>query len=68
MKCAQTGTVGVSSSQHGSNEKVWFDWNRHAKPKPGKVKNSDQGMNVLYCDGHAATVSAREAYQAVRFK
>jgi len=51
-----------------SNEKVWFDWNRHAKPKPGKVKNSDQGMNVLYCDGHAATVSAREAYQAVRFK
>ena len=51
-----------------SNEKVWFDWNRHAKAKPGKVKNGDLGMNVLYCDGHAATVSAREAYKAVRFK
>jgi prepilin-type N-terminal cleavage/methylation domain-containing protein/prepilin-type processing-associated H-X9-DG protein len=45
-----------------------MDWNRHAKPKPGKVRNSDLALNVLFCDGHAATVSAREAYKAIRFK
>jgi hypothetical protein len=25
-------------------------------------------MNMLYCDGHASTVSAREAYRALRFR
>ncbi|HYO11173.1 MAG TPA: hypothetical protein VER17_19565, partial [Tepidisphaeraceae bacterium] len=45
-----------------------IDWNRHAKPKPGKVRNSDPSLNMLFCDGHAATVSAREAYKAIRFK
>ena len=44
------------------------DWNRHAKPKPGKVRNSDPALNMLYADGHAATVSAREAYKAIRGK
>ena len=45
-----------------------MDWNRHAKPKPGKVRNSDPSLNMLFVDGHAATVSAREAYKAIRFK
>jgi prepilin-type processing-associated H-X9-DG protein len=45
-----------------------LDWNRHAKPKPGQVRNSDPSLNVLFCDGHAATVSARQAYKAIRFK
>jgi len=44
-----------------------MDWNRHAKPKPGKVRNSDPSLNMLFCDGHASTVSAREGYQAIRF-
>jgi prepilin-type processing-associated H-X9-DG protein len=45
-----------------------LDWNRHTKLKPGKVKPTDQTMNMLFCDGHAATVSPREAYRAIRFK
>jgi prepilin-type N-terminal cleavage/methylation domain-containing protein/prepilin-type processing-associated H-X9-DG protein len=45
-----------------------LDWNRHTKSKPGKVKNSDIALNVLFCDGHAATLSTREAYKAIRFK
>jgi prepilin-type N-terminal cleavage/methylation domain-containing protein/prepilin-type processing-associated H-X9-DG protein len=45
-----------------------LDYNRHTKKKPGQVKSSDLSMNMLYCDGHATTVSAREAYRALRFK
>ena len=45
-----------------------LDWNRHTRAKPGKVKPTDPSMNVLFCDGHASTVSAREAYRALRFK
>jgi prepilin-type N-terminal cleavage/methylation domain-containing protein/prepilin-type processing-associated H-X9-DG protein len=45
-----------------------MDWNRHAKPKPGQVRNGDPALNMLFCDGHAATVSAREAYKAIRFR
>jgi len=46
---------------------VSLDWNRHTKAKVGNVHNSDIAMNVLFCDGHAATVSTREAYKAIRF-
>jgi prepilin-type N-terminal cleavage/methylation domain-containing protein/prepilin-type processing-associated H-X9-DG protein len=45
-----------------------IDWNRHTKAKPGAVRASDVSLNMLFCDGHAATVSAREAYKAIRFK
>jgi len=45
-----------------------IDWNRHTKAKPGAVRASDTSMNMLFCDGHASTVSAREAYKAIRFK
>jgi prepilin-type processing-associated H-X9-DG protein len=45
-----------------------LDWNRHAKSKPGQVRNGDPALNMLFCDGHAATVSTREAYKAIRFK
>jgi prepilin-type N-terminal cleavage/methylation domain-containing protein/prepilin-type processing-associated H-X9-DG protein len=44
-----------------------LDWNRHAKAPVGAVKPNDLSTNVLFCDGHAATVSAREAYRAIRF-
>ena len=43
-----------------------LDWNRHAKPKPGAVHNGDLALNMLFCDGHASTVSTREAYKAIR--
>ena len=29
---------------------------------------TDPSMNMLFCDGHAAFVSCREAYRAIRFK
>jgi prepilin-type N-terminal cleavage/methylation domain-containing protein/prepilin-type processing-associated H-X9-DG protein len=45
-----------------------IDWNRHGKPKVGNVKSSDLTINMLFVDGHAATVSAREAYRAIRFR
>ena len=34
----------------------------------GQVRNSDPALNMLFCDGHAATVSTREAYKAIRFR
>jgi prepilin-type N-terminal cleavage/methylation domain-containing protein/prepilin-type processing-associated H-X9-DG protein len=43
-----------------------IDWNRHGK-KPGQVKSADLSLNMLFCDGHATPVSAREAYRAIRF-
>ena len=45
-----------------------MDWTRHPKGKPGSVKSTDPALNMLFCDGHAATVSAREAYRALRFR
>ena len=46
---------------------VPIDWNRHTKAKPGKVKNSDPALNVLFCDGHASLVSAKQAAFSIRF-
>jgi prepilin-type N-terminal cleavage/methylation domain-containing protein/prepilin-type processing-associated H-X9-DG protein len=47
---------------------VWMDWNRHTKAKVGAVKNGDPAFNMLFVDGHAATVSTYEAFKAIRFK
>lgn len=50
------------------NGALWaFDFNRHGKRDTGN-RPTDLSMNVLFCDGHAATVSNREAYRAVRFR
>jgi prepilin-type processing-associated H-X9-DG protein len=43
-----------------------IDFNRHGKRDVGNGPN-DPSLNMLYCDGHAATVSCREAYRAIRF-
>jgi prepilin-type N-terminal cleavage/methylation domain-containing protein/prepilin-type processing-associated H-X9-DG protein len=43
-----------------------FDFNRHGRLLIGNKAN-DPSMNLLYCDGHAATVSCREAYRSTRF-
>jgi prepilin-type N-terminal cleavage/methylation domain-containing protein/prepilin-type processing-associated H-X9-DG protein len=46
---------------------IGLDWNRHGKNQ--KRNSADvQSMNILYCDGHAGFVSAREAFRAIRFK
>ena len=43
-----------------------IDFNRHGKRDIGN-KPTDPSLNMLYCDGHAGFVSAREAYRAIRF-
>lgn len=43
-----------------------MDFNRHGKLTRGNGPN-DKTINMLFCDGHAETVSAREAARAVRF-
>ena len=50
----------------GATVSMPLDWNRHGK-KVGPKAN-EQTLNVLFCDGHALTLSAREAYRAIRFK
>jgi prepilin-type processing-associated H-X9-DG protein len=44
-----------------------IDFDRHGKRPRGNGPN-DPSVNVLYCDGHAAPASAREAYRALRFE
>jgi prepilin-type N-terminal cleavage/methylation domain-containing protein/prepilin-type processing-associated H-X9-DG protein len=43
-----------------------LDYNRHGKRRKGS-KPREASMNVLYCDGHAMTVSCLEAYKGIRF-
>ena len=43
-----------------------LDFNRHGKFTIGN-KYTDKSLNVLFVDGHAATVSCQEAQQSVRF-
>ena len=43
-----------------------LDFNRHAKRGVGNGPNATT-LNVLFCDGHAAALSAREAWRAIRF-
>jgi prepilin-type N-terminal cleavage/methylation domain-containing protein/prepilin-type processing-associated H-X9-DG protein len=44
-----------------------LDFNRHGRLRAGN-KPTDASLNMLYCDGHAGFVSARDAYKAIRFK
>lgn len=41
------------------------DFNRHGKA-PGANGANDRTLNMLFCDGHGAPVSAREAFTAIR--
>lgn len=43
-----------------------LDFNRHGRKKIGNAY-TDPSMNVLFYDGHAATVSCKDAYYAVHF-
>jgi prepilin-type N-terminal cleavage/methylation domain-containing protein/prepilin-type processing-associated H-X9-DG protein len=44
-----------------------IDFNRHGR-RPTGNKANDPSLNVLYCDGHADTASARTAFRAIRFE
>lgn len=44
-----------------------IDFNRHGKRPIGNAY-TDLSLNMLYADGHAATVSCKEAYRAIRWK
>jgi prepilin-type N-terminal cleavage/methylation domain-containing protein/prepilin-type processing-associated H-X9-DG protein len=44
------------------------DFNRHSRTgKPGTTKGTDKSLNMLFCDGHADLVSAKQAAFAIRF-
>jgi prepilin-type processing-associated H-X9-DG protein len=43
-----------------------IDFNRHGKKPLGNAANAPS-LNVLFCDGHADTASARTAFRAIRF-
>ena len=45
----------------------YVDASRHLKPGK-KAKDSDRGMNMLFCDGHVLPVSVREAWTAITGK
>jgi prepilin-type processing-associated H-X9-DG protein len=43
------------------------DFNRHLR-RVKKATENDPGINVLFCDGHVDTMSARDTYRAIVFK
>jgi len=43
-----------------------IDYNRHGKPA-GQNRPNDKTLNMLFCDGHATTVSCREASRYTKF-
>jgi prepilin-type N-terminal cleavage/methylation domain-containing protein/prepilin-type processing-associated H-X9-DG protein len=52
---------------HPDGGQFAIDFDRHGR-KPQSNKPNDPSLNMLYCDGHASLVSAREAWRAVRFR
>ncbi|MEA2707970.1 MAG: hypothetical protein QOF78_571 [Phycisphaerales bacterium] len=42
-----------------------IDFNRHGRNRIAN-KPTDPSLNMLFCDGHAETVSARQAWKAIR--
>jgi prepilin-type processing-associated H-X9-DG protein len=44
-----------------------MDFLRHPPKVQANLKPTVKSLNVLFCDGHADTLSAREAYRSVRF-
>jgi prepilin-type processing-associated H-X9-DG protein len=69
----QTPANITSTSQWQQYDPVAFsatafyvDGSRHAPPNLSKARSYDgQYMNMLFCDGHVASVSVREAWNAI---
>jgi prepilin-type processing-associated H-X9-DG protein len=58
---------GVDFPLEPNAAEIGLDWNRHGKNQ--KRNSSDvPSLNMLFCDGHAEFVSARQAFKAIRFK
>jgi prepilin-type processing-associated H-X9-DG protein len=63
---APEGTVAFPDRPINANSFFVIDFNRHGKRALGN-QPTDPSLNVLYCDGHADTASARTAFRAIRF-
>jgi prepilin-type N-terminal cleavage/methylation domain-containing protein/prepilin-type processing-associated H-X9-DG protein len=70
----QTG--GWQPGPNASTESIYYtnggaafyvDAGRHYRGKK-KITDQDQGMNMLYCDGHVNAVSVREAWESMTGK
>jgi prepilin-type N-terminal cleavage/methylation domain-containing protein/prepilin-type processing-associated H-X9-DG protein len=56
----------VPVSQWETNTYFWVDGARHAKPGVTQQATYNNAyMNALFCDGHAAPVSVKQAWQAI---
>jgi prepilin-type processing-associated H-X9-DG protein len=54
------------STASSATTDFWVDGTRHAKPGVSKEQSyRSKYMNALFCDGHAETISVREAYHAI---
>jgi prepilin-type N-terminal cleavage/methylation domain-containing protein/prepilin-type processing-associated H-X9-DG protein len=54
------------STASSATTDIWLDGARHAKPGVSKDQTyRGKYINALFCDGHADTISVREAYHAI---
>jgi prepilin-type N-terminal cleavage/methylation domain-containing protein/prepilin-type processing-associated H-X9-DG protein len=60
--------TNVTQEMPALPDAIYFtiDYNRHGKPA-GHNRPNDKTLNMLYCDGHAETVSCREASRCTKF-
>ena len=57
---------GTGNELNWQQAHLWIDGSRHAKPSVTKHESyKAKTSNALFCDGHAAPVSIREAYNAI---
>ena len=64
------GTITSTSKWQPFDDVKWgafyVDGRRHMKPSATKLQTyNDRGLNMLFCDGHAAPVSVKEAWNAI---
>jgi prepilin-type N-terminal cleavage/methylation domain-containing protein/prepilin-type processing-associated H-X9-DG protein len=61
-----TTRLDASTDQWENNCHFWIDGARHAPPGVSKATTYNRPYcNALFCDGHAAPVSVKEAWQAI---
>ena len=59
-------TMGPPTSNWENNCFFWVEGSRHAPPNVSqKTTYSKPYMNALFCDGHAESVSVKQAWQAI---
>ena len=64
------GTITSSSKWQPFDDVKWgafyVDGRRHMKPTATKLQTyNEKGLNMLFCDGHAASVSVKDAWNAI---